>query len=339
LRIGYVRQIEKIEDCFKKEYNNTLIIKIVCYIKYYLIRKFNITKEKMKYNDVYNDYYLIPKIYGNRNRIRKNENIAINLYKKLNNNQIKTVVLSECLNKNNEFKNILHSKNINILNGRILFKVLIPNIIEYICKIREENIEKKEVTLLVNDLNEINIYLIKKLAKTLKVLNIVSNNTGKFKKIEKDLYEEMGIVINISNNKRKSLKNSNIIINVDFVEEMLNKYNINREAIIVNVEEKINIGLKSYKGINVNYYEFSSEYINSKKKDKDNEEEKHQNIFDEQLYFNINKLYESLFINNIKLDDKLKEKIQDDIDIVKLIGNNGEINEVEFKQIEFTKKS
>lgn len=52
-----------------------------------------------------------------------------------------TVALSEYLNSNQIFKNYLYSKNINILDGRFLFKCLIYKTIEYIFKIKNKAME------------------------------------------------------------------------------------------------------------------------------------------------------------------------------------------------------
>ena len=45
----------------------------------------------------------------------------------------------------------------------------------------------------------------------------------------------MGIILNLSNNRNKSLIKAEIIINVDFPEEIINKYNIYNNAIVVNI--------------------------------------------------------------------------------------------------------
>ncbi len=51
------------------------------------------------------------------------------------------IVLSEYLNNKQLFKNYLYSKNINILNGRFLFKCLTYKIIEYIFKVKNSAME------------------------------------------------------------------------------------------------------------------------------------------------------------------------------------------------------
>lgn len=56
----------------------------------------------------------------------------------------------------------------NILNGRLLFKHLIAEIIEYLSKILETNKEDIEVTILVNDYSQINLYYINELISNIK---------------------------------------------------------------------------------------------------------------------------------------------------------------------------
>ena len=62
-------------------------------------------------------------------------------------------------------------------------------------------------------------------------------------------------MLNISNNKRKSLLKSQIIINIDFPEELINTYRIYDKAIILNINDKINLRSKRFNGINSNYYQ------------------------------------------------------------------------------------
>ena len=64
-------------------------------------------------------------------------------------------------------------------------------------------------------------------------------------------------MININNNKRKGLINSTIVINVDFPEELMNKYFIKDDATIVNLEENIKIYRKKFIGKIINDYKIS----------------------------------------------------------------------------------
>lgn len=99
---------------------------------------------------------------------------------------------------------------------------------------------------------------------------------------------------------------------MDFVEENINKYKIYDNAIIINLNDKINIKSKRFNGININYYRIQ---IPDKYKLKGFQNE----IIYESLIYG--KKYE--YINEKIIKDKIK--------INKLIGNNGIIKEREFK--------
>ena len=70
--------------------------------------------------------YIIPKL---------NEKVI----EKLKKDNIKNIVIAKKDKHNIEFINNIYSSNMNILNGRLLFKHLIAEIIEYLSKILETN--------------------------------------------------------------------------------------------------------------------------------------------------------------------------------------------------------
>ena len=116
-------------------------------------------------------------------------------------------------------------------------------------------------------------------------------------------------MLNISNNKKVSLSKAEVIINIDFPEEILNKYRIYDKAIILNILEKISIKSKRFNGINTSYYKI------------DMPEEYKLDEFEDEI------VYESLIYNYKHLDDILNIIIKDKIEIAGLIGNNGIIQE------------
>ena len=69
------------------------------------------------------------------------------------------------------------------------------------------------------------------------------------------LYDEYGVLILVSNNQKKSLAKTQLILNMDFNKEVLNKYKINENAVILNLEGDMIIYNKRFNGINVNNYE------------------------------------------------------------------------------------
>ena len=253
----------------------------------------------------------LPLFKSNKIRNKKIIKIAKRINKKLYDNNIENVVLSNYLEENEILKQKLYCQNINILDGRYLFYLLIPEIIEYILKRQKVKLQNGEVTLLINDFTQNNAKIITYIAQNVKRVNIVTNHSNKFKKIEDYLYNELGVILNITNNKSKSLSNANLIINIDFPEEIINKYEINSNAIIVNIFNEIKIRAKKFNGININYYKacIPKEYqIDG---------------------FQNNLIYESS-IYKYSYENARKDIIANKIRIKKLVGINGDISENEF---------
>ena len=253
----------------------------------------------------------LPLFKSNKIRNKKIIKIAKRINKKLYDNNIENVVLSNYLEENEILKQKLYCQNINILDGRYLFYLIIPEIIEYILKRQKVKLQNGEVTLLINDFTQNNAKIITYIAQNVKRVNIVTNHINKFKKIEDYLYNELGVILNITNNKSKSLSNANLIINIDFPEEIINKYEINSNAIIVNIFNEIKIRAKKFNGININYYKacIPKEYqIDG---------------------FQNNLVYESS-IYKYSYENARKDIIANKIRIKKLVGVNGDISENEF---------
>jgi len=253
----------------------------------------------------------LPLFKSNKIRNKKIIKIAKRINKKLYDNNIENVVLSNYLEENEILKQKLYCQNINILDGRYLFYLLIPEIIEYILKRQKVKLQNGEVTLLINDFTQNNAKIITYIAQNVKRVNIVTNHSNKFKKLEEYLYNELGIILNITNNKNKSLANAGLIINIDFPEEIINKYEINSNAIIVNIFNEIKIRAKRFNGVNINYYKA---YIPKKYKMEG---------------FKDNLIYESS-IYKYNYENARKDIITNKIKIKKLIGINGDISENEF---------
>lgn len=112
------------------------------------------------------------------------------------------------------------------------------------------------------------------------------------------------------NNKNKSLINKKIIINIDFTEEQLKKYKINRKAILINIENDVTNINKSFAGINISNYEINMESTDSE--------------------FEKNEIYESYIIGK-KIKDIRRKLLDDGIKISNFIGKRGIIDINEYK--------
>lgn len=150
------------------------------------------------------------------------EHIGETLKKTIVVNEYKNVVVSNELKKNTVIINKLQG--LDILNGRWLFNYLIYDVINYILAKENKEIEKSEISILVNKTTDTFIQNILNIAQNAKILNIVTENIAVFKQIEEKLYAEQGIMIRVTNNKKRSLLKSDVIINLDFTEEELAKY-------------------------------------------------------------------------------------------------------------------
>ena len=221
----------------------------------------------------------------------------------------KKIVISKEIEKEDTYINYLNTYGIEISDGKWLFEILVPEIIEYI--INKKQLENFRISFLINDLTNIEIENIKILARKYKLINIITNHIEKFKNLERILDEE-GIVIAVTNNKKKSLIKSEIILNIDFPQELINKFNIKEDAVIVNIKGKTKINKKRFNGLCVNDYEIdfrddrkSQKALNSK--------------------YSLKNLYESELYKKQRIDE-IRNKIKFDKVVIKyLILNNGEL--------------
>lgn len=266
-------------------------------------RKFNIIK-------VQNNNIKLPII--EKTKDSQKEKIAQKTVKIVNKkSNSKKVILSKEMLKEQIYINYLNTYGIQISDGRWLFEVLATDVIEYITNKKNLENEKIIISILINDLTDIEYENINILAKKYKTINIVTNHIEKFKRLEDKLLDEDGISITITNNKKKSLLKSQIILNVDFPNELINKFSINEEAIIINVHGKIKIDKKRFNGLNINNYEID---FRDDKKDS----------IDIINKFYLKDVYEAELYKREGFYNIRERLIRDNVIIKKLYSNNGE---------------
>ena len=241
----------------------------------------------------------------------KSKKLAVKTKRILDKTYCNKVIISNKIERQEQYMNFLYSYNLNIVDGIWLFEVLSEKILDYIIVKKSLKKEQIQLSILVNDLSEIILEEIKILVKQYKIINIVTNHIEKFKKIEENLLANEGIVITVTNNKRKSLTKSELILNVDFPTELINEYKIYENAVIVNIKNTVKIKEKRFNGICVNDYEIKfRDNINS---DYDCEKiAKYKNKY----------IYESEIYKNQPTKNILKKIDADKVKITKLIANN-----------------
>ena len=177
---------------------------------------------------------------------KKAQILAKNIVHKLKNAIGNNVILSKEIKKQKNLVNYLYSQNMNIIDGKWLFGILSDEAITYVVNKKKMKKEKLNVSILVNDVEDYVLENIKLIVRKYKRVNIVTNHLEKFKKIEKEIFEKDGIMVTVTNNKKKSLSKSNVILNYDFPTELINKYKIYDEAIILNVKQNVSISSKRF---------------------------------------------------------------------------------------------
>ncbi len=270
----------------------------------YWLEKFNIVK--LQGNRI---ILPIKEKYQSKEKQVKKEN---KLYKKtkkiINKANSKKVILSKRVQNLKTYVNNIQSLELDIVNGKWLFFMLIPEILEYIIKKEKTKKQDIDIHILVNDINDNTIKLIKIISKTYKNVYIVTKHIEKLKKIEEQILEENGTIIMIMNNKKKSLAKAKIIVNIDFPQELINQYIIYEKAIIVDYYGNIKINKKRFNGIIVQNYDIEIKDIN-------------KYILESKKYY-IKELYEAEFYKKQPYEN-VRDKIQKDgIKISKLLGTN-----------------
>ena len=244
-------------------------------------------------------------IYENM-KIKNNEVLAKKTDKIIRkNSKSKKVVLSKEIINEKIYINYLNTYGIEIADGRWLYKILIPYITKYI--IEKKGLEKVNISILINDLTDIDFENIKVLARQYNTINIVTNHIEKFRKLEKDLEINEGIIITITNNKKKSLLKSEIIINIDFTNELINKYNILDNAIIIDLYGKTKINRKRFNGEIIKDYEI------------DYKEDVKENDFSIEKYY-CKDVYEAEFYKKQSYNDLIKKIKNDRVKIKQIVG-------------------
>lgn len=263
-----------------------------------------------------------------------------NVLKQIKKLNIDTIVFSEkILSENKLFIEQLQQKlsqNSDILDGKKLMRYMNFNIFEYILDLQKKEMGQEDIFFLIKKEPNLDLQFLSRFVENCKTVNIVTNDMERFKRIQESLYERENILISVSNNKAKSLKRAKYIFNINMDKKDIEKYKINRDAIIVNFGENIKYDCNTFDGINVNYFQIDmpDEYIERFEPINGIEE------FDEA------KLYESVLIRKIEIEKKKSTILskselakrknivndiikQDEIKIMGLIGNNGIIDESE----------
>lgn len=233
------------------------------------------------------------------------------ILKFLNIYSIKTI----CISRELEEIGFFDGENLNVLNGKWLYKYLILNYIKYIYVSQGKNPREQEVSFLINKITDVDLENIELTAKFVKNVNVITDSISRIRILADKLYKENGIILNITKNYKKSLLKSSVIINIDFEEDELNKFIVPRRAIIINIGKNVKVNYKGFEGVNIFDYNVTipEKYLS-----------KEFSSFRKEI------LYESYLYKNTSPKNIFKEIKSDNILIESLVGQKGIIRRQEF---------
>ena len=183
-----------------------------------------------------------------------NKKIAKRLNKIFQVDVTRTVCVCEQLCENQEFMNYLKEKNLNIMDGKWLFHFLTSQVAEFICQKYGLVSEEQEISILINNPTFLVFEIIQRLSLRFKSINIVTNALRKFDKLQKELYEKNGFLLNVTNNYKSACLKSKMIFNFDFEEKELNKIRFLPDMILINLKHYVDVKQSNFKGENIDFY-------------------------------------------------------------------------------------
>lgn len=241
---------------------------------------------------------------------------------------------------------------VSIINGKKLMEFMEYDIVKYVLDKQNADTKKEDIYIVFKRDSNLNLDFLKIFLEKFRLVNIVTNDVDKLKNIQDNLLDNEGILISVSNNKRKALKRAKYILNINLTKEELEKYRINREAVIINIKESVKYDEPCFDGVNINYFEIScpDEYFERFEAiektgsasgaisiDKCNSNNNNNTNNNNGNQFDLAQMYESILLQDrmdkTKLEAVYKRIKEDNIKIVGLIGNNGPISDQELQKI------
>lgn len=240
------------------------------------IEYFDVCYDKAEYKK---NRKMLNLIYVNKDKRNYKIKIIKKLKRKLKKIRDKNVIFSK------EIKNILSENNMFNRESKLIYKENIIPIINNVILQKGNNPNEENIYVLIKTNNMTNNQKILSMISTYKTVNIITPIIKNFIKLEQRLEEESEL-ISVSNNKRKSLLKAEYILNIDFTEEDIAQYSINRKSIIFNVSNNEIAHIRGFDGIIINNIEIDS--LKNERFDLQDEYEKNKELI-------INRIEKSMY--------------------------------------------
>lgn len=184
----------------------------------------------------------------------RNEKFLIKkILKKIDDYNVENIILSKEITGNNNLCRKLEDYKKNIITGSRMGKVLIGRFINEIARYTKYAKEKMNILLLMNEYSLENIDLIEHISRDVKELNLISRNYTKYEKTSIRLFEQYGYLVKLYNNgTEKDFRRSNLVINLDFNEEEIQKIKMPKNSVLISLNNRITTVKHGFNGIIIN---------------------------------------------------------------------------------------
>lgn len=335
---GYLKLKEKDEELYEVELSDLPSHKIVNKLIYlYLQFIVNIKKwlHIITVKEIYSGLiFILPISHSEKNLTKQLKKCILKTKRLMKKYQILQIVIAEELKQNEGFMQAFQDERkveskMKILDGKELMPYLLEEIIEYISKKQGKTAQLEDLYLLIKQDNYQYQENILWLARNFRTINIVTPTLKVYQKLAKQLEEKQDIIITVTNNKKKSLKRANWIINFDLSPEEMKKYTINRTATIIYLTKEGVYEENTFEGLHI-----CKAGIDVSQEIKDFFEK--QNLLKQ---CPITVLYESTIQHKKTLKQVMQQMKKDQVTIEKLYGRRGILEEKEYEKIKELKCS
>ncbi len=210
----------------------------------------SITMEKLGVEVITIQYPLTAEVFerASENSIRK-MCIKVEAYlRKLN---IHRIVLEDGIASNRTAGTYFKSlEAIRCFDGRRLFVLCFEDILGLICKFLKIGMSSLKVGIISDTPNSIQTGIIKRIAREIRFLSILTSNQDSFTSIVESIYEDMGLVIQVNNNIYNTLNDCSIVINFSYDSRIIDQCKLYDRAVIINYGGDIQ--RRDLKGIVIN---------------------------------------------------------------------------------------
>ena len=222
---------------------------------------------------------------------------------------LRNVCVSDNLRWNDDFMRFAQKQNLNIMDGKWLFKNMMEQVVDYVADMREEPLGMQEVAILCHHLDETIAEKIKDISAKVKVCNILTQNSKQFQKLEEQIYQENGIVLNVSTNYKRAVMKSGLVVNFDVEGKDLEKCVFSKKAFLISLNQNEEIQKKDWLGRNIAFFAVDMPA-------------KYAECQEDFAGFHGSILYESLIYKKTSPRNIKKELMEDDVRILYLLDSN-----------------